>query len=333
MQKIFLLVVMSICLCGFSYGQGISYNSPSSGWWANASGTVLSWNIEDSNMSWGTAGIIIAGDSDFAGLAYTHSIAIESDTYPFAMEVHPNLTTNQLYYRRILGTDLSGNVYTGETMTFTLDTVFPTIDYTSPSTFYLGDNITVSASVFDTHLVSGGLHTLVWSSVNMTHIGMVDILWHGGITPLDSTSPVLLGPLNLWTGTYYRYVIATDAAGNETVWTMQSFTVLEQEQEEEQTPSGNGGGWSARASVDTCPYGDYSASYYDNDCGQGTGHIMAISNALINKRSSRSDEAIQTMLDRLIVFNNLIQTKESIASNTKSLFQWIIDALIAHFRA
>jgi|GEM_PF-6630251 len=71
------------------------------------------------------------------------------------MEVHPNLTTNQLYYRRIVGTDLSGNVYTGETMHFTLDTVFPTIDYTSTGTFYLGDNITVSASVFDTHLVSG----------------------------------------------------------------------------------------------------------------------------------------------------------------------------------
>lgn len=321
---------MGMCLCGFSYGQGISYNSPSSGWWANASGTVLSWNIEDSNMSWGTAGIIIAGDSDFAGLAYTHSIAIESDTYPFAMEVHPNLTTNQLYYRRILGTDLSGNVYTGETMTFTLDTVFPTIDYTSTGTFYLGDNIIISASVFDQHMISWNLRIFVWSSVNMSHIGMVDILWDAEFFPTDSTSIASLGLVDLWTGTYYRYAVATDAAGNETIWAMQSFTVLASQEEE--APIRSSGGWSA-ASVDSCPHGDYSASYYDGDCGQGTGHIMAISNALINRRSSRSDEDIQTMLDRLIVLNNLIETKETIASNTKSLFQWIIDALIAYFRA
>lgn len=192
MQKILLSVFfMSLCFGWFSYGQSISYNSPSSGWWSNDTPTVLSWDIVDSDLSWWSASITVAGDTEFAGVAYSHSMTIEGEIYPLTMQTYPNLTTNQLYYRRIIATDLSGNVYTGATMTFTLDTVFPTIDYTSTGTFYLGDDITVSASVFDTHLVSGWLYTLVWSSVNMTHIGMVDILWQE--VWLHLTAQVLYG--------------------------------------------------------------------------------------------------------------------------------------------
>jgi len=96
--------------------------------------------------------ILVAGDVGLTALAYSHSLSIESDDYPFTMEAYPNLETNQLYYRRVVATDLSGNVDTGATMQFRLDTVFPTIEYTSTGTFYVGEDITVSASAFDLNL-------------------------------------------------------------------------------------------------------------------------------------------------------------------------------------
>ena len=82
---------------------------------------------------------------------------------------------------------------------------------------------------------------------------------------------------------------------------------------------------------DDCPDGDFSPSYYDGICeGEMTVTQRVVVN-LASRRAHLSTAQVQQTLDTLSLLNDKIQEKESVSESMKTLFQDIIDGLLAHY--
>jgi hypothetical protein len=96
-------------------------------------------------------------------------------------------------------------------------------------------------------------------------------------------------------------------------------------------PSYGGGGWSIIVTIDHCPDGDFSASYYDRECEGNTTIAKKVVQNLVVRWGNWSDTQIQRMINNLILLNNKIQAIDSVSTEMKSLFQTIVDGLKAHY--
>jgi len=91
------------------------------------------------------------------------------------------------------------------------------------------------------------------------------------------------------------------------------------------------GGWWGWLTMDYCPDGDFSGSYYDGSCGPAMTLVQKVVANLAVRWASLSDQQIQNTLDNLVFLNNKIQTMDTISDSMKELFQAIVDALLDHY--
>ena len=83
--------------------------------------------------------------------------------------------------------------------------------------------------------------------------------------------------------------------------------------------------------MDHCPNGDFSGSYYDGSCGPEMSITERVVTSLVDRWADWSTAQVQQTLDTLSLLNDKIQEKESVSESMKTLFQDIIDGLLAHY--
>lgn len=307
------------------------YQFPLSGNWSTGNITTLSWQINQNYLQSWIAYITIAGDNSFLLVAYQHSIAIDSEIYPFIMSTNAWLP-EQDFYRRVITVDWSWNAYTWQAILFSVDLTFPEITYTGGledgSIVHTDTGISLKASVYDDHLSSWHVHMYLGITPTFDQTRPINGSYHTWFDVNDSTGDIAMNLLanQLSVGTYYRYVEAYDQGGNYTKWDMQTFTIVEEEQDNRWSRSS----WGVWIHVDSCPNGDYSLSYYDGSCGE-TNVIKNITNRIITRWSHRSTDRIKATLNQLSFLNNIIQKNWAIPKYSKQFFQEILDMLLDHF--
>ena len=223
----------------------------------------FSWTVSDPTLPGWYIAFRIAGDVGLTQLAYQAGVFITDFNTTQTLTGTVSLAEGS-YYRWSTVADYLGNQTTTPSTPFTVDATAPILTYTSPivNSWYIlsGQSAIITAEAYDVHLDGGHIHTFIGTTPDFDDTRPVGGLFHGGNTPADTTSEWGLTIPNLPVGTYYRYTEANDIVGNTIKWAMQSFTVVAQ------LPSqwvGGGGGYTQ---VDTCSYGDFSSSFYDNKC-------------------------------------------------------------------
>lgn len=222
----------------------------------------FSWTVSDPTLPGWYIAFRIAGDVDLTQLAYQAGVFITDFNTTQTLTGTVSLAEGS-YYRWSTVTDYLGNQTTTPSTPFTVDTTAPILTYTSPAdgwSIVSGEDISLRVEAYDLHLDGGHIHTYVGTAANFDQTRPTGGLGHGGNSPFFTTSQGGLDFSSLPVGTYYWYAEVSDVAGNYTSWAMQSFTVIAQ------LPSqwvGGGGGYTQ---VDTCSYGDFSSSFYDNKC-------------------------------------------------------------------
>ena len=195
----------------------VTMTAPSDGSLTNDNKPTLTATASDNSGGSGVASVQFQYSSD-AGATWNSAATLT--TAPYAYSFTTALADGD-YQARAIATDVAGNAKTSAAVSFTIDTVAPTVDMTAPEdgSETTDDTPTLSATASDNTGGSG------LASVQFEYSS------NAGSTWTDVGSPLATGPFNftfttaLADGDYQARAIATDKAGNTTTSSAVSFTI------------------------------------------------------------------------------------------------------------